>query len=207
MPSKKLFHIPKYLHLFTALLLSLFLHACKPSYQVQRLFTPIEEPVKTYPHANKVELYFVGETPKFEYEKIGIVEVQTSAFVPKINMFSHIKYLGWKYGADAIIGLDQDNKNYVYSNYNSSRRGYSSYSVHVPYIKGIAVKKINVEPNNFGVTQVIDTSFTKVVKIDDELTKNSINKSRIGWTIYFVFLFVLIVIPIIFMVSIFSRNK
>jgi len=156
--------------LFTATILVfslISLNSCVSNYLITRTYTPLDSQNKTYPKSKNVELYFVGEQPKFEYEKLGIVQVKTTDLVEKTHLFSHLKYTAWQKGGDAIIGVNEDDKTTTYSRYFSRTSGNQTYTLFTPFIQGLAVKRIKrIDSLNNDAVEKIDTSFIEVVKSD-----------------------------------------
>ncbi len=145
-----------------------------PNYRIARTYTAIDIPAKTFPKSNSVELYFVGEQPKFEYEKMGVVQVSMTSNVDKTHLFSHLKYEAWQKGADAIIAVTEDDKSYTYTTYSSSSKSSRVHSVFVPFVQGIAVKKKPLsDPYNYSDLLPVDTSFTDIVRSDEVLQAKS----------------------------------
>lgn len=86
-----------------------------------------------------VELYFDSETVKFEYEKVGLIEVQGDEYPNEKEILEKLKNLAKSKCCDAIIGIK---KNYLTRESgilfsNESEREYKTIS-----FSGIAVKKI-----------------------------------------------------------------
>jgi hypothetical protein len=171
--------------------------SCTPLYMVNRSFISIDAQKPKYDRSLQVEVYFTGEQTNFEYEKLGIVEVKASNIVDKSHLFSHLKYEAWRQGADAIISVTKDDKTQVYTTYNSSTKRSSTHTVNIPFIQGIAVKKINKNENYgaFGFEKV-DTSFISVVRQDIKIQEKSMKSNSRGWLIYLGLLLALMLTPI-----------
>lgn len=180
------------------LLLILQIIGCTPVYIVNRSFIPLDSKKMYAEKSQNVELYFVGEQPKFEYEKLGVVEVKASNNVDKSHLFSHLKYEAWNQGADAVISVSKDEKYNVYSSYSGSGRSRTVNVINYPYIQGVAVKKklnleAQIQENYFNV----DTSFLAVVRSDKKIQDKSIKTAKKEWSVYWVFILLLLISPFI----------
>ncbi|MFC4817264.1 hypothetical protein [Flavobacterium sp. GCM10023249] len=94
----------------------------------------------------EVSLYFESEPINFEYEKIGLIEVQGSDYHNDLDVINKLKALSKSKCCDAIIGIK---KNYVIrdSGFLFDKEPLEKYSA-ITY-SGIAVKKKNnVENTN-----------------------------------------------------------
>lgn len=164
---------------------------------ITRTYTPLDSKNKTYPKSKNVELYFLGEQPKFEYEKLGIVQVKTTDLVDKTHLFSHLKYTAWEIGADAIIGVSEDDKTTTYSRYYSGTRSSQIYSVFSPFIQGLAVKRLQIvdSVNNISFEKS-DTSFIEVVK-SDQIKQDSTKADADSVTLLLIILLIVITVVLI----------
>jgi hypothetical protein len=124
------------------------LQSCSFGYDVVQNFTPLDTTAKTIncetPPEN-VELVFESEKVNFEYEKVGVIEVQGEWTSKDQDMLEKIKLLAKSKCCDAIINLKRDRSDrqagmLFTSEYNHN---YSAITYH-----GIAVrKKENTQAN------------------------------------------------------------
>lgn len=99
----------------TLLITSLFalhlLQSCGYGHSVVKNFTPMDATVKTItcetPPEN-VQLVFESEKVNFEYEKIGIIEVEGERYSTDKEMLEKITLLAKTNCCDAIINLKRD---------------------------------------------------------------------------------------------------
>lgn len=135
----------KTIKLIGVLLFALIVQSCSFGYDVVQNFTPLDATVKTIncetPPEN-VELVFEGEKVNFEYEKIGVIEIQGEWSSTDKEMLEKIKLLSKSKCCDAIINLKRDRTDrqsglLFKPEYDNN---YSAITYH-----GIAVKK---KPNN-----------------------------------------------------------
>jgi hypothetical protein len=95
-------------------LLVLTLQSCGYGHSVVQNFTPFDTTAKTINCETKienVELVFEGEKVNFEYDKIGLIEVQGESFSNDKEVMEKIKALAKTNCCDAIINLKRDRTN------------------------------------------------------------------------------------------------
>lgn len=121
--------------------LAVIVQSCGFGYSAVQNFTPLDTTATTIncetPPQN-VELIFEGEKVNFDYDKIGVIEVQGDQTSNDKEMLEKIKVLSKSKCCDAIINLkrtytDRQSGLIFNSEYN---RDYSAITYH-----GIAVKK------------------------------------------------------------------
>jgi len=109
----------------------LYLTACSTIYTSEfASYTPIST-INCTEKANKIHLFFQGETTNFEYEKVGLLELRDS-YLYSSEGYDILKYTAWKKCANGIINLREE---YI-SVYNNVTETYES----IKYYKGIAIK-------------------------------------------------------------------
>lgn len=92
----------------TAIAIILF-NSCSVGLEVSKTFTPLTTlNCDTIP--SKVELYFEGEKIDFEYEKIGLIEIQGNYSSKDSELIEEVKKLASSKCCNAVINLK---KNYV----------------------------------------------------------------------------------------------
>lgn len=129
-------------------LIAAILQSCSFGYDVVQNFTPLDataKPVNCETQPENVELVFEGEKVNFDYEKIGVIEVQGEWTSTDKQMLDKITALAKSKCCDAIINLKRDRSDrqagVIFDpKYNHN---YSAITFH-----GIAVrKKPNVQAN------------------------------------------------------------
>jgi hypothetical protein len=99
----------------TALIfLFLTLQSCGYGHSVAQNFTPLDTNNKTInceTQIENVELVFDGEKVNFEYDKVGLIEVQGESFSNDKEVMEKIKALAKTNCCDAIINLKRDRTN------------------------------------------------------------------------------------------------
>ena len=84
-------------------------NSCSVGYEVSKTFTPITAlNCDTIP--SKVNLYFEGEKIDFEYEKIGLIEIQGNYSSKDVDLIEEVKKIASSKCCDAVINLK---KNYI----------------------------------------------------------------------------------------------
>ncbi len=123
------------------LFVAALIESCSYGYNVIQNFTPLDTTVKTItcetPPQN-VELVFESEKVTFDYEKIGVIEVQGEWTSKDSEILEKIKTLAKNNCCDAIISLKRDR-----SNRDAGMIFTSEYDHHYAAIiyHGIAVRK------------------------------------------------------------------
>jgi hypothetical protein len=76
-------------------------------YNPREIFTPLKENVKTdcTTPTVEVQLFFEGESINFQYEKIGLIEVQADYLGNETDQLNRLKALAKSKCCDAIIGV------------------------------------------------------------------------------------------------------
>jgi len=97
------------------ILIILFFSSCVNHYFVNSAFTPENNTIKIKEKSKRVDTYYVGETIKFDYDKLGFVEITLSQLVDKSHLMDHLKYQAWMAGADAVIGINTEDVSQTYS--------------------------------------------------------------------------------------------
>jgi hypothetical protein len=126
-------------------ILALIAQSCSFGYDVNQRFTPLDPAVTTINcevQPENVELVFEGEKVNFEYEKVGMIEVEGEWSSTDQQIMDKIKALAKTKCCDAIINLKRDRTDrqsglLFKPEYDHN---YSAITYH-----GIAVKK---KPNN-----------------------------------------------------------
>ncbi len=124
--------------------LVLAFQSCGFGYSVHQSFTPLDKTeVNCEAVPGTVELVFEGEKAGFEYDKIGLVEVQGEKGSNDAELLEKIKLLAKSKCCDAILNLKKEytdrERGIVFSDEPDEK--YSAITYH-----GIAVKK-KVVPN------------------------------------------------------------
>ncbi len=57
-----------------------------------------------------IVLFFENEPINYEYQKLGLVEVQGTQFTNTEDNLNHLKYEAWQNGANALINIKNTNK-------------------------------------------------------------------------------------------------
>lgn len=92
----------------TAIAIILF-NSCSVGLEVSKTFTPLTTlNCDTIP--SKVNLYFEGEKIDFEYEKIGLIEIQGNYSSKDVDLIEEVKKIASSKCCDAVINLK---KNYI----------------------------------------------------------------------------------------------
>lgn len=134
--------------IITVSVFALIVQSCGYGHSVVQNFTPLDTTVKTINCENppqNIDLVFDGEKVNFEYEKVGLIEVQGESFSNDKEVLEKIKLLAKTNCCDAIINLKRDRTNresglLFTTEYDHS---YSAITFH-----GLAVrKKINTQAN------------------------------------------------------------
>lgn len=114
---------------------------------------------------DRVYLFFEGEKVDFEYQKIGLIEVEGNDNAYDDKLINHLKYQAWQNCADAIIGIETDYKSRESGQLfdRSNARQYSS-----KVMSGIAVKVKKDSAFNSKYRVPADTSFVDFVKKEQE---------------------------------------
>ncbi len=89
-------------------ILVLSLQSCGYGYSTSERFTPLDpsqKDIKCNYVPEKVDLYFENEKIDFEYEKLGIIEVQGQQYSNDAEMLEKLKKLAKEKCCDAIINL------------------------------------------------------------------------------------------------------
>lgn len=93
---------------------ALVIQSCGYGHSVVQNFTPLDATAKTIncetPPQN-VELVFEGEKVNFEYEKIGVIEIEGESFSTDKEVMEKIVKLAKTKCCDAIINLKRDRTN------------------------------------------------------------------------------------------------
>jgi hypothetical protein len=132
-------------------------------------YTPISE-VNCDKKANKIHIFFQGETTNFEYEKVGLLELRDN-YLYSSDGYDILKYTAWKNCANGIINLREE---YV-SVYNNVTETYES----IKYYKGIAVK-IDTNSNYFkNHAHENDLSFVAAVERTNQQVSES-GRAKLG---------------------------
>lgn len=134
--------------LITASVVALVVQSCGYGHSVVQNFTPLDTTAKTIncetPPQN-IELVFDGEKVNFEYDKVGLIEVQGESFSNDKEVLEKIKALAKTNCCDAIINLKRDRTNRESGLLFTTEydHNYSAITFH-----GIAVrKKTNIQAN------------------------------------------------------------
>ena len=135
----------KTIRLVTLSVLALIAQSCGYGHSVVQNFTPLDTNLKTIKcetQPENVELVFEGEKVNFEYDKVGLIEVQGESFSNDKEVLEKIKALAKTNCCDDIINIKRDRTNresglLLTTEYDHS---YSAITFH-----GIAVRK---KPNN-----------------------------------------------------------
>jgi hypothetical protein len=91
------------------LILTIFINSCSVGYSVDRTFTPlITLNCETMPE--NVALFFEGEKIDFEYEKIGLIEIQGQYSSTDAELIEEVKKMAKSKCCDIVINLK---KSYV----------------------------------------------------------------------------------------------
>ncbi|UPT69598.1 MAG: hypothetical protein M0D53_10495 [Flavobacterium sp. JAD_PAG50586_2] len=134
--------------LITVSVVALVIQSCGYGHSVVQNFTLLDATAKTIncetPPQN-IELVFDGEKVNFEYDKVGLIEVQGESFSNDKEVLEKIKALAKTNCCDAIINLKRDRTNresglLFTTEYDHS---YSAITFH-----GIAVRKKISTPAN-----------------------------------------------------------
>lgn len=93
--------------------IAFIVESCSYGYNVIQNFTPLDaaQTVNCETQPENVELVFEGEKVNFEYEKIGVIEVQGEWTSKDPEMLEKIKVLAKSKCCDAIINLKRDRAN------------------------------------------------------------------------------------------------
>ncbi|BCY28271.1 hypothetical protein [Flavobacterium okayamense] len=94
-----------------ALILS---NSCSVGYEVSKTFTPLRT-LNCDTISTKIDLYFDGEKIDFEYEKIGLIEIQGNYSSKDAELIEEVKKIASSKCCDAVINLkksyiDRDEK-------------------------------------------------------------------------------------------------
>lgn len=84
-------------------------NSCSVGYEVSKTFTPITA-LNCDTITSKVNLYFEGEKIDFEYEKIGLIEIQGNYSSKDVDLIEEVKKIASSKCCDAVINLK---KNYI----------------------------------------------------------------------------------------------
>lgn len=114
---------------------------------------------------DRVHLFFESEKVDFEYQKIGLIEVEGNENAYDEKLISHLKYQAWQYCADAVIGIETDfrPRETGLLTDRSDARVYSS-----KVMKGIAVKVKKDSIFNSKYQIPADTSFVSFVRKEQD---------------------------------------
>ncbi|MGX7667996.1 hypothetical protein [Flavobacterium pedocola] len=96
----------KTIRLTLIILSCITIQSCGFGYSVSQNFTPLKNTTATCDNPpQNVELFFEGEKIDFEYEKVGMIEVQGEQFSNDAELLEKIKTLSKSKCCDAIITL------------------------------------------------------------------------------------------------------
>ena len=136
----------KTIKIATVSILAVLLQSCSFGYDIQQKFTPLDttaEPIVCETPPADVDLIFEGEKLDFEYEKIGVIEIQGEQNSNDKEMLEKVKQMSRSKCCDAIINLKR-----TYTNRTSGLlfkneydHDYSAITYH-----GIAVRKKVLKP-------------------------------------------------------------
>ncbi|MFT3687380.1 MAG: hypothetical protein QM783_21070 [Phycisphaerales bacterium] len=101
----------KTLIIITSLFALALLQSCGYGYSIEKNFTPLDTTVKTInceTQPQNVELVFEGEKVNFEYEKVGLIEVQGDWASNDKEVMEKITALAKTNCCDAIINLKRE---------------------------------------------------------------------------------------------------
>lgn len=94
---------------FISLGLILFLLNSCIGYYPKEIFTPLgNELANCTKNDTIVDLFFDGEPITFEYEKVGLIEVQGANFDKDIDVINVLKELANEKCCDAVIGIKKE---------------------------------------------------------------------------------------------------
>lgn len=100
--------------ILSASIFALIGQSCGYGHSVVQNFTPLDATAKTInceTTPQNIELVFDGEKVNFEYEKVGLIEVQGESFSNDKEVLEKIKALAKTNCCDAIINLKRDRTN------------------------------------------------------------------------------------------------
>ena len=92
------------------IILVIFLNSCSIGYSVDRNFTPLST-LNCESTPENVVLFFEGEKIDFEYEKIGLIEIQGQYSSTDTELIEEVKKMAKSKCCDIVINLK---KSYVY---------------------------------------------------------------------------------------------
>lgn len=165
-------------------LVFVFVTSCSPTYVINHSVTQEGSQRNPLPPSTGIDVYFEGEPFNFEYERVCLLDVYLSPEVNEANGLSHLKYLAWQNGADAVIAAKKDiltevrgRKNYTYTRYK-------------PAYHGIAVRrKINLPTGDSLRNFQPDTNYRTVVREDRLRAKQSEKQADVNsalGTVFFI---------------------
>ena len=85
--------------------------------------------------AQSILLYFQGEPIAFEYDKIGLIEVDGAQYASDEEILNYMKYYAWENCANAVINIEVDYKTKVENRYEEEKEYYDA-----KIYRGLAVK-------------------------------------------------------------------
>lgn len=95
--------------ILSLLISTLFLNSCAIGYSVDKTFTPLST-VNCETTPENVTLFFEGEKVDFEYEKIGLIEIQGEYSSTDAELIEEVKKMAKSKCCDIVINLK---KSYV----------------------------------------------------------------------------------------------
>lgn len=127
--------------ILTVSVFAAIVQSCGYGHSIAQNFTPLDTTAKTINCEKKpenIELVFEGEKVNFEYDKVGLIEVQGESFSNDKEILEKIKLLAKNNCCDAIINLKRDRTNRQSGLLFTTEydRNYSAITFH-----GIAVRK------------------------------------------------------------------
>lgn len=100
--------------ILSLIILPIFLNSCAIGYSVDKTFTPLST-INCETTPENVTLFFEGEKVDFEYEKIGLIEIQGEYSSTEAELIEEVKKMAKSKCCDIVINLkksyiDRDKK-------------------------------------------------------------------------------------------------
>ncbi len=153
-----------------------FLSSCFVTYgdNIQKSYTQIK--IDTNQVLKKsVLLYFDNEEIKYQYIKLGYVEVKGAENSNNQELLDHLKYEAWRNGANAIINVN-DNFSSRQSGTYLNKESKINYDSHI--FKGIVVKLNETDYNN-NIDNLNDTLFiNRTLNYQNHIEKRTGNQFK-----------------------------